>query len=420
MKNLGAILTLFLANTISGIAQGVSMLAIPWYFARKEMMDVFGVFYILANIVAIFWVPYAGTLTDKFDRKHVFLGLTSICAIIVGSVAFLGHSQNGLHWIPVGLIFAITFWNFNLHYPALYAFTQEITEGKYYGKITSFLELQGQTTTMLAGGMAAILLEGTESGMLNLFGFDVSMPFRLEAWTIWEVFTLDAVTYVLAFLIILSIRYVPLTVRHEESGSLLTRLKTGMGFLWHHQAILVFGTASYCIFVTVLLLGFYLDPLYIKEHLKASADVFAGSKIFYAGGALLAGAGVVWFFKRMTIPAAIAILTGMLAIVYFMFFLTGEILVFLAGHLFIGIANAGTRVLRVNWLFRTIPNQIFGRVASVFNILNILMRIAFLVVFSLAFFHREDNVVFAYLIFSAFLIIAATVIIRDYRKFVLQ
>ena len=32
MKNKNAVYLLFLANIISGLAQGISMIAIPWYF----------------------------------------------------------------------------------------------------------------------------------------------------------------------------------------------------------------------------------------------------------------------------------------------------------------------------------------------------------------------------------------------------
>ena len=37
MKNSNAIILLFTANIISGLAQGISMIAIPWYFV--EIVD---------------------------------------------------------------------------------------------------------------------------------------------------------------------------------------------------------------------------------------------------------------------------------------------------------------------------------------------------------------------------------------------
>ena len=76
--NRKAIVLLFIANAISGIAQGISMIAIPWYFAQKDMLGYFGLVYLITNICSLFWVPASGTIVDKFDRKTVFLGTTCL------------------------------------------------------------------------------------------------------------------------------------------------------------------------------------------------------------------------------------------------------------------------------------------------------------------------------------------------------
>jgi len=64
-----------------------------------------------------------------------------------------------LPWQLVAGVFMLTFLNYAVHYPNLYAFVQEIIEPKYYGRITSYLEIQGQLTSILAGAGAALLLE---------------------------------------------------------------------------------------------------------------------------------------------------------------------------------------------------------------------------------------------------------------------
>ena len=40
------------------------------------------------------------------------------------------------------LVFGLTMFNYNIHYPNLYAFVQEITDKKHYGKINSYIEVQ--------------------------------------------------------------------------------------------------------------------------------------------------------------------------------------------------------------------------------------------------------------------------------------
>lgn len=168
MKNRKAIILLFIANSISGVAQGISMLAIPWYFAKQEAMAQFGLVYILTNILAFFWVPFSGTFIDRFNRKYIFLAITAIVGSILLIVAITGFQLGGLPWYLVAFIFMLTFFNYNIHYPNLYAFLQEITEAKNYARITSYIEIQGQLTSMLAGAAGAILLDGTQNGVWNI------------------------------------------------------------------------------------------------------------------------------------------------------------------------------------------------------------------------------------------------------------
>ena len=417
MKNRSAIIILFLANTISGIAQGISMLAIPWYFAQNNLMGRFALVYILTNVIAIFWVPYAGTLVDKYDRKHVFLAVTAIAGTLLFIISGVGFANDGLPWWMVALVFMLTFFNYNIHYPTLYAFMQEITEPVYYARITSLLEIVGQVATMLAGAFGAMLLEGTQNGMLNIFGFLIRVPFEIPAWQIHEIFTMDAVTYFIAFAILLLVRYSPLRTRSEELGPILERLKTGFRYLVEHKYIFLFGVASYAVFVTVLVEGFYLNAIYVKQHLLETGDVFAASEMYYGLGAIFAGVTIQWLFRRLRIPAAVIIMTLMGSAIFFTLFLTREIWVFYIVSLALGLNNAGTRILRVTYLFRNVPNQVYGRANSIFTLTNILLRVLFLALFSLPFFLRENNVIYANLILSGFLLLAAAVLMRYYRKF---
>lgn len=158
MKNFQAIVLLFLANTISGVAQGISMIAIPWHFSQNEDMTRFGVVYGISSLISLFWVPYSGTLVDRFNRKHIFLVITGISGAVVLGVASWGINQGTLSWWLIASVFLVTFSIYNIHFPNLYAFMQEITERKYYGKISSYLEVFNQLAAALAGAFAALLL----------------------------------------------------------------------------------------------------------------------------------------------------------------------------------------------------------------------------------------------------------------------
>ena len=417
MKNKKAILLLFIANSISGVAQGISMLAIPWYFAKQEAMAQFGYVYILTNILAFFWVPFSGTFIDRFNRKYIFLAITAIVGSILLLVALMGFQLGGLPWYWVAFIFMLTFFNYNIHYPNLYAFLQEITEAKNYARITSYIEIQGQLTSMLAGAAGAMLLDGTPDGVWNIFGFKLATGFEVAPWQIHEIFLLDASTYFLAFLIISLIRYVSKHEKIQEEGSTFERLKTGWQYLVRNSSVFIFGVASYSIFVAVLLEGFYLGAFYVKNHLQAGGDVYAVSDMYYAIGAVLSGAGIHWIFRRTTLPMGIIITTLITAFIFACLGLSKSVIIFFLMLFILGVTNAGTRVMRTTYLFSVVPNQVFGRIVSIFTLSNISFRIIFLLLFSLPFFQKDNHVIYTLLILSIFLFASAMVLIRYYKSF---
>ena len=91
MKNKQAITLLFLSNIISGLAQGISMIAIPWYFI--EIIDqpkFFAYSYIVITLITLFWGIYAGSLIDRYSRKKIFIITNLICGLFIGSIALYG------------------------------------------------------------------------------------------------------------------------------------------------------------------------------------------------------------------------------------------------------------------------------------------------------------------------------------------
>ena len=415
--NRSAIILLFIANAISGVAQGMSMIAIPWYFAEKDQLTQFGIVYVVATIISMFWVPLTGSIIDKYDRKKIFLVLTAIVGSILLVISSMGFSMNGLPGMIVGSVFLLTFLNYNLHYPCLYAFVQEITEKRHYARMTSLLEIIGQLTTITAGAGATLLLEGSEGGILNFFGIPVNIGFDINPWQIHEIFLLDSSTYFIAFFIILAIKYTPVLKRSTETGNLFQRIKTGWNYLKGETAILWFGVLSFMVFMTVLLEAFYLGVSYISNHLEASGDIYANSKMAYSAGAIAIGLIIRFLFYRTSIPFVVTFFTFLMAVIYMVLFSTKSIFILFIAFVLIGVSNAGVRVARITYLFKNVPNQFFGRAGSVFFLFNIVMRIILLSIFTLPFFHISNNIIYAFLILSIILLITTTLLIIHYKSF---
>jgi DHA3 family macrolide efflux protein-like MFS transporter len=201
LKNFKPITLLLIANAISGISQGITMIAIPWYFTGiLHQEGLFGSIYFLVTAVSLFWGVYAGALIDRYDRRKLFLAMNVAGLFILGGTAAYGFYNQGLNWWMAALPFAATAFIYNIHFPNLYAFAQEITPKENYAKVNSLLEIQGQISFTLAGGIAAILLNGLDGSGYTIGALSLLKGFVVKPWTIYEIFFVDALTYIVAWL----------------------------------------------------------------------------------------------------------------------------------------------------------------------------------------------------------------------------
>ena len=400
-NNKRALNLLLCANAISQFAQGISMIAIPWYFIHIfNMESAYNWLFIGTTACTLIWAPYAGTLIDKYPRKTIFLSLCTVGGILLLTVASSKVFFEELPKLLIAVVFFFTVLNYNIHYPSLYALAQEITHKANYGKTNSLLEIQGQATSMLSGAMAAVLISGINFNM-PILNIDVNVT----AWPIERIFLMDGCTYVLAIILIKKIHYTPfIEEKIVEAEDFISRLKAGFTFLKLNPKIFWFGLLSYFVFVTVIVHVFYTMPLYVSNSLLGDGTTLATSEVFHTAGALLAGLGINYLFKNIPKVYTILVLMGLIILVYLAIFSIQSNWVYWLSCWFIGFANSGIRIMRVSYLFEMVPNYTIGRVTSVFQSSNILLRIVLMSVFHLPLFLY--NAEFNYLVAGIFILIA--------------
>jgi MFS family permease len=398
-NNKKSIQLLFLSNGISGFAQGVSMLSIPWYFAKNNNSQIFNYAYAFLTFLLMFFGLYAGTLVDKFSRKGIFLYTSLVCGFFLFSIASYGYLNGSLPLFLVLSVFGITMLNYNIHYPTLYAFSQEISSTEQYKSVNSNIEIVGQSTSILSGGFAAMLLDGADFWLGNFHFF-------IHSWQIQDVFMMDAITYFLAAILIYLIPYTADKSHSDTGESLVKRLKNGFDYLKQNKFILIFGISSFMVFAMLLVEIHAVLPIYIKKHLMAKGNVFALADTIYAVGALSAGFFINKLFKSNSFIHIIIVLTLLVASIFFAASVSKSILVIYIVSIILGFCNAGIRVLRLTYMFKHVPNELMGRVGSIFNLINVFIRGIFIFIFSQSFFSYQNNIVYAYAIMSIFLILA--------------
>tara|TARA_B100000683_G_scaffold275182_1_gene325170 strand:- start:8539 stop:9807 length:1269 start_codon:yes stop_codon:yes gene_type:complete len=417
VKNTQAIILLFISNIISGFAQGISMMAIPWYFVDVVARpSIFAYFYLFITFLTLFWGLYAGTIIDRYPRKKVFIYTNLVCGSVITLVSYYGFRFDNVPDFLVLLVFGLTIFNYNIHYPNLYAFGQEITEKKNYGRLNSYIEVQGQVTSMFAGAFAAILLSGTSSDSFSIAGIHISLPFTIEAWSIQKIFLMDAITYFIGIALFLFIKYTPIIKDEIHVGSLFSRLKLGFKYLISNPSIFAFGTLSYMLFAFTIVEIHVLLPSYVERFMNESANVYASAEVYYSLGAILSGVLVYRFLSKYNEYLSIVSLMFIVSIAFIGMSFSDNIILFFAANFTLGITNAGVRILRTTYLFSHIPNNIIGRATSVFSSINVTIRMILIFIFSMPFFLKSDNIRWGYFVGASLVLITVVLLLYYYKK----
>lgn len=412
-QHLHTLLLLFAANTISGIAQGVTLLAIPFYLVSRLEDGKFlnATLVTVITLTTLFWSLYAGTLIDRYNKKHIILSYKAFDAVVLMGVGLWGMTQGGLSFGWVALVYAVTVFTLNVHYPNLYAFVQELFEPKLYGKVNSMLEVQNQFTRATGMVLGGLLLEGTPEWL-------ESWGVKIEPWSMSEIFLLDGSTYALSLIFIGLIRYLPsLSPEKRDQGSVWTRLRLGVEYLSEHKPLLLFGAASYTMFFAALVSLQLVIPIYVNDYLKETGRILAAFNATYALGALTIGA-IGFLAKRLQpVPQIIALLAGG-ALLYASLSLTQSVVVFLIAAFVLGITNAGIRILRITYLVQVVPKRVIGRTNSFFNVINVVFRVSFSLLLTIPFFSDKSNgehIVFATGLL-AFLLLLSVLLLLSARQ----
>ena len=419
MKNKNAIILLLVSNIVSGLAQGISMIAIPWYFVYViDKADFFATSYLIITFLILFWGLYAGTLIDRYSRKNLFILVNLFCGLFIGLISLYGIINSSLPDIFVILVFGITIFNYHVHYPNLYAFGQEISEKENYGKLNSYIEIQGQVTSVLAGAVAAILLTGTVDNTLQIAGIKFVLPFNIESWEIYEIFLMDSITYLSVIIILSFIRYKVIKKDKIHQGRLFNRLNQGVAYLRSNVYVFIFGITSYILFAFLIVEIHTLLPSYVTNFLEMGGDVYASSEIYYSLGAIVSGVLIIRVFRSLNSIQGILILLLFVALFLALMSYYKTLIIFFIGSFVLGVTNAGIRILRTTYIFHHVPNNLIGRVNSVFGSLNILIRLMLIGVFSLSFFQINDNIRYTYLIGAGIMIISMLILLIYYKDII--
>ena len=255
---------------------------------------------------------------------------------------------------------------------------------------------------------------------IEIAGWAINLPFTIRAWKIHEIFAVDAATYLIAFAIIYRINSLPAQHKNIDTGSLRERIKTGFGFLRKHPLLFVFGNASLLVFLTIIIFGTYVQPVYVDSFLHRGGSTYALGDMAFSVGALLAGFLTTRIFGEKNAVFGIIALSIAAGCMYLCMAVNAIVLLFFMANFVIGACNAAIRIQRITYLFHHIPNHVIGRANSIFFVLNVLFRLCLIAVLTLPLFHQGTSIIYSLAILSGICCTGALVLVLQYKNLMHQ
>lgn len=354
---------IFISNLFSGFGQGMSMIGISWYLVNHSgSAHVLGTTMFVSSILMFLIGPYLGTLIDRFSRKILLLLVNGLGFVVLTFCAIWGYSLPYENWMLI-LIFMVTVLINQIHYPTQSALVQESFDDRHYNHINSLLEIESQTASVLAGGIAGIIL--------GQFGLPVVLLF-------------DGLTYLFAVGLLSTLEY-RFTLGHHVKANAgknwWRQLHDSWLFIREKPGFLLFGITAMLPFVAVMV-GNLLAPVWVNQTLHADVIIFSTHEMTYAIGAVAAGFLVMQMTNRWGAFASMvgnmlvfALVLGLIVALPY-----GWMFVFLTT--FIGWGNASVRLIRQNVYMCIVPKQHMGRVLSFFQSIGLLLRLPLLGLFT--------------------------------------
>ncbi|MFJ7825785.1 MFS transporter [Psychrobacillus sp. NPDC096623] len=379
------------ANIASSIGSGITMIAIPWMLVSSDNGNkVFGYITICMTILSFVLTPFVGNLVDRVSRKKLLIISEIICfalLFIFSLIGFIGLSYEIWHYTIIYMIGSLYY---TIFYPTMFALNQEIFTKEQYKSLNGTMEVQGQLSSMIAGALASILL---------------------VKWDLHYILLLNTISYGAAIYFYLKLPYARLSIEKAEKV-VKSQVSEGLRYMLARPSVFIFLLFSFMPFIGVMLTN-YLFPVYLVDVFKADASIYGIEGMIYAIGAIIAGVFVPTLSSKIgnekTMIFGVFVYTIAISLIVLV-----NLPVYLSLMLFLAIGNSSTRVARNSFLMDHIPNNIIGRVDSLFRTLGLLIRILLLAIFTKMV--SSELIIYCFFVLSGILMLSLFLVVASWRK----
>ena len=336
----------FMGNIISLIGFGLNLIAVSWMVLEKTGSE-----YALGKILAAATMPglilavFAGVIIDKVNRKWllVFLDIFRMF-VVIGFLYVLSYNQFQITFLyPVALMMGL---GNSLFWPTAQAFVQELVDKEEYFNANKLLSASYQVGSIFGAGIG---------------GFIVHIYNPLIA--LW----INAFTYAISAILISLAPFERENFQTFEK-KLFNSILKGFSYLKTRMDILILGVTTILSDVAIWGSMSVLTIAISKEIFQKGSLGYGIMDGLYGIGALISTIVVGYLVSRIGNAHYLLICYIVASLMCFITPIMPNI--YLAGivYLVIGLHNNAARIIVRTIFMENIPNNIMGRVQTIFGV----------------------------------------------------
>ncbi|WP_162651866.1 MFS transporter [Lentilitoribacter sp. Alg239-R112] len=245
-------------NFLSSVSIGVFLIALPWLIIKTQGSDSL----IAVNAAAMMFLfllrKRSGILVDSISRAGLFATAMLLMALFLAILAF--QPDNVV--LLLGVFFFGHIYLF-FYYVIRSAITRDIVPDGQFGRYNGILEIEGQVSTFVAGGLTAYIFAQNVASLSLVFGC-------------------AAAGMIISASIVLMKLHINVPSAQKEIEP------DGLAYKQYPLSLLLLSYCGSVPFICVMLLNI-IKPIVIVDFLQYSGEVLALTSVFYTVGATSAG-----------------------------------------------------------------------------------------------------------------------------------
>jgi len=227
---------ILISNFLLVVGSGITWIAVPWLLIHQPSGEaLYGISNAVLTLLIFILLPYLGKVIDRTSRKKVIVGffLFGIATnLFVATMILIEHHVAAWHLIVSICLGSL---GASVYFPAQYAFNQEVLSRDQYKALSGAIEVQWQAAAMIAGGLAAFLINRVPLTIILLF---------------------DALTFAAGLFVISFVPYEKRPASGSNASSAWEMMLEGFNYLRHRPRLSLVMFSGFLPFLGVMLTGY--------------------------------------------------------------------------------------------------------------------------------------------------------------------